>query len=1058
MNKKLSSKTTLTKKKIAFGLFGVIALLVIFLCVSVLRNVIYGVFGYAVYAYLPAMLVSAIFLLLGKKINLAPKRIAVYVSLFIMAVVTLHVGLSKEIVEGTSFLASTYSSKTVGGVLIGLIVAVFRLICANSYGITFAVTFVITAILGLVALYPLLLEMGHKEKRRESKKISNTVKTPQTNNLRKNANGDYVETPSALNETPFYDLDKQAQTGVVNVSGVNNELFAVLTSEEDRVNARANKSASLLFGSNDEVVQATPKTRVNGSRYSTLNLLGSEQGMSNYINEQERLRTAQESLRPRSTEEEFESRFGFASQDNYTPQYFATPANQAPVQNIAPQPTQIFTEPVTPIVQPEPQQHTNVIVDRSQALEFITTPISGEELLSRDFDRPARSVACDDFSYMFDDSYNKPTYSYSSTEEQTVSTPVHTAEAPVNYFQNVERPVVQQQPIIQQQPIVQQQPVQPYVQAVSEEAFAEPIKSVAPMQPIERSESTQRTQPVTAPTQPITTVQPRSEVVPVQQKFNLPPKPQKPVYTSNVMAKETAPEFPVEQKEKKPYVPKPYMVPSYDLLRTYFTSSTDFPEDYNMVKQKLDQTMQEFDVPAEVFDAKRGPTFTMYYLNVGTGYRLSKVESLKDNLKMRLCVKNLRIHAPVAGQNALGIELPNSNRETVGLKSILCSKEFNQDSKGLKIAMGKTLEGEPYIADITKMPHMLVAGSTGTGKSVFLNALLTSLLFKYSPEDLRMVLIDPKKVELTVYRNLPNLLIKEPIKESKHAVNALKWLCQEMDRRYDFFSKVGCSNIDQYNELYKKDTDPKMYRILLVIDEMADLMINSKDSSVEEYIVRIAQLARACGIHMVIATQRPTVKVITGLIKSNIIHRVAFTVKTNMDSRVILDEGGAEELLGIGDMLYSNPNGLVRMQGAFIDIAEIKAVCDYIRENNESDYDEAIAAAVSYEPPKPETVEERNNAREEERDAEFEKQLQAILKSFILSGRASVSSAQASHRVGYIKAKKLVDAMAERGFLSQGDGAKPRDILITLDEWEELFGENAQSGYVETENYSDDED
>ena len=249
-----------------------------------------------------------------------------------------------------------------------------------------------------------------------------------------------------------------------------------------------------------------------------------------------------------------------------------------------------------------------------------------------------------------------------------------------------------------------------------------------------------------------------------------------------------------------------------------------------------------------------------------------------------------------------------------------------------------------------------------------------------------------------------------------------------------------------------------MYRILLVIDEMADLMINSKDSSVESYIVRIAQLARACGIHMIIATQRPTVKVITGLIKSNIIHRVAFTVKTNTDSRVILDDGGAEELLGLGDMLYSNSNGLVRMQGAYVDISEIKAICDYIRENNESDFNEDIAKAVSYEPPKPETAEERSAQREEERDAEFEKQLQIILKSFIATGRASVSSAQASHHVGYIKARKLVDEMTNRGFLSQGDGAKPRDILITMEEWENLFGENSLAQEFVNQDNTDDEE
>lgn len=1025
MSNKLNGKTTIAKRRTAYVLLGIIALFVLFLCIEVLRNFVYGVFGYAIYAYLPALLVSAILLLIGKKPNVSLGRAILYISLFFMIVTTLHIGLSKTIIEGDAYLYNNYkSASTVGGVVIALLAGLFRFICAGNYGIMLAVTFVISAVLGLVALYPLILEMGKSGKKKKSQ--PRVEETSEFSRNLSNANNLVEEAD------PLFAQERQEDYGdVVNVSGARGELFAQLTNDADRYRMRADQSADLLFGSGNSSVKNKKVETAPTQRYSTLNTLGTESGYRDFISNQERMRKVEENLKPLSPQEEYIARFGGGlndgyaqskSFDNFDPMnqfggssayeptkesginYFA--GNGADFFSQSYQQPQAREEVAEPdYSQKEPTQpKQTMFADRASALDFINTPLSAEELVNLDFGRPNRSEVIDN-AYMYDDSYG--------TKKQDAIEPVSVEYVSPASTEKREESYVERNHFEEVKPIekVVEQPVVPVKK--------EPEIEMVQPKPIQR--------------------------VPVQEKFNLPPKPQKPVYSSNVMAKEQAPVLP-EQKEtpKKPYVPKPYKVPGYDVLRTYEESNSDFPEDYEIVKGKINQTMQEFDVPAEVFDAKKGPTFTMYYLKVGQGYKLSKIPSFKDNLKMRLCVKNLRIHAPIEGQDALGIELPNSKRDTIGLKSILCSDAFNKDNKGLKIAMGKTLEGAPYVADITKMPHMLVAGSTGTGKSVFLNSVLTSLLFKYSPEDLRLVLIDPKKVELTVYRNLPNLLIKEPVKEAKHAVNALRWLCDEMDRRYSFFEKVGCSNIQQYNELYKKPEDPKMYRILLVIDEMADLMINSRDSSVEDYIVRIAQLARACGIHMIIATQRPTVKVITGLIKSNIIHRVAFTVKTNMDSRVILDDGGAEELLGMGDMLYSTSDGLIRMQGAYVDIAEIKTVCDYIRENNESEYDESIAKAVSYEPPKPETAEERSAAREEVRDAEFEKQLQIILKTFIKTGKASVSSAQSAHRVGYIKAKKLVDAMTERGFVGPEDGAKPREVLITMDEWEQLFGANAQ--------------
>ena len=1042
MSKKLDYKSTMTRKKVAFSIIGVLAILVLFLCITVLRRVVYGVFGYAIYAYMPALLGVAIMLLLGKKPNVTLRHVLLYVSLFFMIVVTLHTGLHKEIIEGTSYLNNTYSINTVGGVVIGLFVGLFRLICAGNYGIMLAITFVLTAILGLIAIYPLLTEKG-KEKTTANKneQENNTISVPRVNNLYKNTDGEYVEFLDNKFNNTTYNNDANYDN-VVNVSGMNGELFSSLTTEQEKYRSRADKSADILFGSGNYQDSYTPNNKIDKNKYTTLNTLATGRGLSDFAYNQERQREIEDKLKFLSPEEEYNVRYGNL-QDAYNSPISNPDFNRVndieTYTQINPGRMETETQPLQPSFAPKVEdvsvvsQKQNSVLDRMSALDYINTPISGEELLNMDYSYPTKKETADT-AFMYDNNYSN------NREEEVVIVNNTTTQktiveepyvAPINempsYIEPV-KPIVERSQQLSQE--VNSQPSQVYDKKIVEEV--EP-KVVQP-EVVKQSVST-------------------------QEKFNMLAKQPKPVYTSNVMAKEKAPVFPEEKKDapKKPYVPKPYKVPTLDLLDTYTESNCDFPEDYDIVAEKLNQTMQEFDVPAEVFDAKRGPTFTMYYLRVGNGYKLSRIASIKENLKMRLCVKNLRIHAPIEGQDALGIELPNSKRDIVGLKTILCSDEFNQDSKGLKIAMGKTLEGRPYVADITKMPHLLVAGSTGTGKSVFLNAVLTSLIYKYSPDDLRMVLIDPKKVELTVYRNLPNLLIKEPVKEAKHAVNALRWLCEEMDRRYEFFSNVGCANIDQYNKDYKKPEDPKMYRILLVIDEMADLMINSKDSSVEQYIVRIAQLARACGIHMIIATQRPTVKVITGLIKSNIIHRVAFTVKTNMDSRVILDDGGAEELLGNGDMLYSNSNGLVRMQGAFVDTSEIKRICDYIRENNESDFNDDIAKAVSYEPPKPETAEERSAQREEERDAEFEKQLQIILKSFIATGRASVSSAQTSHHVGYIKARKLVEEMTNRGFLSPGEGAKPRDILITMEEWEELFGEKSIANEFAAQETDDDE-
>ncbi|MFA5449617.1 MAG: FtsK/SpoIIIE domain-containing protein, partial [Clostridia bacterium] len=323
------------------------------------------------------------------------------------------------------------------------------------------------------------------------------------------------------------------------------------------------------------------------------------------------------------------------------------------------------------------------------------------------------------------------------------------------------------------------------------------------------------------------------------------------------------------------------------------------------------------------------------------------------------------------------------------------------------------------------------------GKSVFINSFITSILYKYSPEDVRLLLIDPKRVELSVYQGLPNLLIKETVKEPDHAVNLLRWLTQEMERRYGLMEKNKCNELDAYNELEReKGVLTKLPRIVLVIDEMAELMIRGK-GQVEEYIVRIAQLGRASGIHLVLATQRPTVNVITGLIRANILARVAFSVITNQDSRIILDTGGAEGLLGKGDMLFSFKKSIERVQGAFIDIKELREVCDFIKKHNDGDFDDELATLIKNKPQ--EEQEKEKAAMATERDNDYENTLKRILKTYILENRASISNAQAKHNVGYIKAKKILDDLADRGYVSSSDPSKPREVLISMEEYKKIF-------------------
>ena len=1020
----------INRRTASYIVLGTTAIFVILTFFTATREFLYGIFGYAIYAYLPAALLTGIMLYIGKKIALPKSKAALYIALFFSALLTLHVALSKDLVGEANYLTATYAGHTVGGALIGLPAALLHLIFPN-YSFMLVVSLIITAALLFAAIFPFVRDLG------SGKGFAKRAKPDEKQQLPDRSEERFAE--SAPRREEIYSKPEpagSADSDVVNVTGMSDEEF------------------------------------ISGYRTST----GSRSQAESILFEKE-------------TDEEKQNRFGKAFNIRpYTKQGMIEMGSMSDGGILFNKVVEEKKEEPAPPPQPEPPKSAfDVLYSAAPKTEDLTSYKEPQPSL-----RPANPVMpkkrYDQYGYEITDEAEQtsaPNYTAPAAPTYTAPAAPEAAISPERY---PAREDVYKKP--SEQPSAGYGTAERYVPPVKAPETAEKVSSkpaptnklpegmsskdwlLTPVSPDEFRNSgmfsnvLNEKQSVTAAIDEKygyaeETAPAAREVVEVK-PVTVTAREKKPEYHSETMKKETKPAFPTVKGEQtgmfggkgaaapkaaespkeeapKRYIPKPYKAPPFDLLKDYGNSGVGtFPPDYAELKEKIETTMHEFSVPAEVVTAKRGPSFTTYYLKLGDGYKINKVTTLKDNLKMRLKVKNLRILAPIEGEDAFGIEIPNSKRDIVGLRYLLCSEEFNSDSKGIRVAMGETFDGKPYIANLAKMPHLLVAGATGMGKSVFLNSVIISILYKYSPEDVRMIMIDPKRVEMSIYKGLPNLLVKDPVKEAKHAVNALKWLTEEMDRRYSVFERVGCRDIDEYNEYFRdKETEPKMPKIVLIIDEMADLMMTSK-SSVEECVVRIAQLARACGIHMIIATQRPTVKVITGLIKANILHRVAFTVKSNTDSRVIMDDGGAEDLLGNGDMLYSFPANLLRLQGALVATPEIQGIVKYIKDNNEAYYDESIMSTITYEPPAP--AEESSVSPQELRDADFEHLLRVVLKRFIMDGRASVSSVQTGHGVGYLKAKKLVDAMEERGFLGPQDGAKPRDILITLEEFYDIFG------------------
>lgn len=449
--------------------------------------------------------------------------------------------------------------------------------------------------------------------------------------------------------------------------------------------------------------------------------------------------------------------------------------------------------------------------------------------------------------------------------------------------------------------------------------------------------------------------------------------------------------------------------------------------------KKLEETLKSFGVDAKVVNVSMGPAVTRYELQPSPGVKVSKIVNLSDDISLNLAASGVRIEAPIPGKAAIGIEVPNKEIVPVFLREVLDSKEFKENDSKLAFALGKDISGKNMVADIAKMPHLLVAGATGSGKSVCINSIIISLLYKASPKDVKLLMVDPKVVELGIYNGIPHLLIPV-VTDPKKAAGALNWAVQEMVNRYKLFADRGVRDLRGYNALLaEKGEEELLPQIVIIIDELADLMMVAPND-VEDAICRLAQMARAAGMHLVIATQRPSVDVITGVIKANIPSRIAFSVSSQVDSRTIIDMAGAEKLLGKGDMLFypvGEPKP-IRVKGTFVSDKEVERVVEFIKSQGNAEYNESI-------------IEEINSEKEpmESDPGDNDELLPQAIELVVEAGQASVSLIQRKFKVGYARAARIIDQMEERGIVGGYEGSKPRQVLITRQQLQEM---NMKSG------------
>ena len=529
--------------------------------------------------------------------------------------------------------------------------------------------------------------------------------------------------------------------------------------------------------------------------------------------------------------------------------------------------------------------------------------------------------------------------------------------------------------------------------------------------------------------------------IPPAPKLDTPPKTKQEAKTGKVTARDTAEsaqQVAAEIAEAQAAEKTEYCFPPLDLLKRPVRAGADGTEEMRENSRRLNETLASFNIDAHIINVTRGPSVTRYEVELDKGVRLNKITGCADDIALSLGASGVRIAAVTGKISVVGIEVPNRAVTTVSLREVIDSPEFTKAKSKTSIALGKSIDGSCIVGNIAKMPHLLIAGTTGSGKSVCMNSIIISLLYKAGPDDVKLIMVDPKMVELGIYNGVPHLLIPV-VTDPKKAAGSLQWAVTEMLRRYKMMSDMGVRDLESYNSIVTAEEDgQKLPQVVIIIDELADLMMVAA-KEVEDSICRIAQMGRAAGMHLIIATQRPSANVITGLMKANIPSRIAFSVASAMESRIILDTMGAEKLVGKGDMLYA-PIGCgkpLRVQGCFVTDTEVEAVAEYVKEHYVADYNQQVLEEIEKKAQqtgkKPASVSDPDPSDEE---LEGDEMLPAAVDIILETGQASVSMLQRRLKLGYARAARIVDEMEEKGIVGPFQGSKPRAILITKEQWQ----------------------
>jgi len=534
-----------------------------------------------------------------------------------------------------------------------------------------------------------------------------------------------------------------------------------------------------------------------------------------------------------------------------------------------------------------------------------------------------------------------------------------------------------------------------------------------------------------------------------------PQKEENPEKVTSKDAAQSAKQVAAEIAKNETAVKAEYCFPPIDLLKKPARGGGDGTDEMRENSRRLNETLASFKIDAHIINVTRGPSVTRYEVELDKGVRLNKLTGCADDIALSLGASGVRIAAVPGKISVVGIEVPNKVVTTVSLREVIDSPEFNRSKSKSSFAVGKDIGGSCIIGNIAKMPHLLIAGTTGSGKSVCMNSIIISLLYKAGPEDVKLIMVDPKMVELGIYNNIPHLLIPV-VTDPKKAAGSLQWAVTEMLRRYKMMSDAGVRDLESYNSIMMSEEGTKLPQVVIIIDELADLMMVAA-KEVEDSICRIAQMGRAAGMHLIIATQRPSADVITGLMKANIPSRIAFSVASAMESRIILDTMGAEKLVGKGDMLFA-PIGSgkpLRVQGCFVTDGEVEAVAEYVKENYMADYNQQVLEEIEKKAmqtgtKKPATASDPDPSDEE---LEGDEMLPQAVDVILETGQASVSMLQRRLKLGYARAARIVDEMEEKGIVGPFQGSKPRAILITKEQWQSMQGGSSQMGFDDPEDY-----